>query len=316
MDLSSQGNNGSDYGVSVVIPCYNYAGYLADTIDSVLNQDYDNIEVIVIDDGSTDETREVALKYGNRIRYIYQDNQGLSATRNNGIKISNKHFIAFLDADDKWEPNFISVVIKQFKKLSTDVGIVACLDSKIDKAGRPLRDRVHQSKLGELTTKDLILKNRFFPGAAVVIREAFDVVGDFDTNLRSSEDRDMWIRISCRYKVWLIGDSLVKIRKHGENMSSNAERMLRNKQTVIGKCYQGNVVSRMDFPFWLTVNSIMNYQVSWIYYNQGDRLKSLYTILKSLLIWPLPLDYSQIDVPVLFRLRALVRFLLVGTRVG
>jgi len=314
MDSLDDVATSKDFGVSVIIPCYNYADYIGEAIESVLNQDYKNYELIVIDDGSTDNTPEVLKLYSDRIRYIRQENQGLSATRNNGIKLSQNKFITFLDADDRWEVNFLSEIMQEFQRQSQDVALVACLDSKIDKNGVSLPDRAHHSKLGELSTKDLILKNRFFPGAAIIRKQVFKELGGFDQNLKSSEDRDMWIRISCHYKVWLIGDRLIQIRKHGENMSSNAKRMEHNKQEVINKCYIDNVIDRRDIAFWLQVKSILNYQVSWIFYNQGERLSAIRSLLKSLMLWPLMIDNKEIDVPVLFRLRALIRFFFVSDR--
>jgi glycosyltransferase involved in cell wall biosynthesis len=93
--------------VSVIIPCYNYAAYMAETIDSVLNQNYPDIEVIIIDDGSTDHTAEVAACYSGRVHYYYQPNRGLSAARNAGFRSANGSFVIFIDADDKLAPNYI-----------------------------------------------------------------------------------------------------------------------------------------------------------------------------------------------------------------
>jgi glycosyltransferase involved in cell wall biosynthesis len=298
-----------DYGVSVVIPCYNYGRFLKSAVDSVLAQDYGKFEVIVMDDGSKDETPEVAMEYGHKIRYVRQENQGLSATRNNGILECRYPYVAFLDADDEWETNFLSILMGQFRRLPVEFALVACLDSKIGVEGNSIDDREHNSIVGEVSSRDLILKNRFFPGGAVIKIEAFSVVGNFDTMLRSSEDRDMWIRLSSNYKLWLMPDRLIRIRKHGDNMSANGQRMMDNKLAVLSKAWEQGIVPRSDFATWLKAKALLHYQVSWIFNNQFKRRESFSTILKSIFLWPFPMDITRLDVPTMFRIRALARFL-------
>src|SRR5688572_21390402 len=104
-------------GVSVIIPAYNYANYLPLTLDSILQQDYPNIEIVIIDDGSTDNTREVVARYGPKVRYVYQKNAGLSAARNTGIKAAKTDYLAFIDADDEWHPTLISKMMSAFARL-------------------------------------------------------------------------------------------------------------------------------------------------------------------------------------------------------
>jgi glycosyltransferase involved in cell wall biosynthesis len=107
----------SSPGVSVVIPAYNYARYLPIAIDSVLKQDYPHYEIIVVDDGSTDNTAEVVAGYGNKVRYIHQKNAGLPAARNTGIKAAGFDFVGFLDADDQWLPEMLGTAMGKFGEL-------------------------------------------------------------------------------------------------------------------------------------------------------------------------------------------------------
>ena len=102
--------------VSVIIPTYNRAKYITSAIDSVLSQTYNNIEIIVVDDGSNDSTREVLYRYGNKIRYVYQENLGVSAARNRGIELSKGEWIAFLDSDDVWFPKKLSVQMEHISE--------------------------------------------------------------------------------------------------------------------------------------------------------------------------------------------------------
>ena len=296
-------------GVSVVIPCYNYARFLKQAVDSVLAQDYSTFEVIVMDDGSKDETPEVAEALGDKIKYIRQENQGLSATRNNGIQVCQYDYIAFLDADDEWDKDYLSIMMDKFFSLSGDYGLIACLDKKIGADGSPIVDRVHKSKLGEICTEDLILKNRFFPGGAIVKKHVFDVVGNFDTNLKSSEDRDMWIRLSSKYKIWLIGDRLIRIRKHGDNMSANPVRMRENKLAVLNKAIGSGIVHKGSRVVRQSL-ALIYYQVSWIFYNQLNKKDALSSIWNSIMHYPSYMNNSDLDVPLFFRIRAFARFLL------
>jgi glycosyltransferase involved in cell wall biosynthesis len=296
--------------VSIIIPCYNYARFLGAALDSVLAQTYPSMEVIVIDDGSPDNTGEVAACYGDRIRYIHQENQGLSASRNNGIQLASHDFIALLDADDEWEPTFLEALMEKMLSLPDSFGLVACLDHKIGADGEPILDRRRDSLTGEVTSRDLLLKNRFFPGAVVVRKELFAQVGGFDPALRSSEDRDMWIRLSSVCRLWIIPDKLIRVRKHGNNMSGHGARMLENKKKVLAKARREGVVDRYAYTFWLQVHSVVDYQTSWIFHGECKHWPALLGIIRSLLLWPLPMDHARLDVPVLFRIRALPRFAL------
>ena len=296
-------------GVSVIIPCYNYARFLGAALDSVLGQTYSNLEVIVIDDGSSDNTAEVAALYAGRIRYIHQENQGLSASRNNGIALASHDLLAFLDADDEWEPEFVSTLIDKLQELPDSFGLVACLDHKIGADGKRIPDRAHDSITGEVNTRDLLLKNRFFPGATVVRKDLFLKTGGFDTELRSSEDRDMWIRLSSVCRLWILPDMLIRVRKHGSNMSGNGLRMRNNIRKVLAKARRENLVPRVHLPFWMQAYSILDYQISWIFFGEGNRGAALAGILRSLLLWPFPMKHSRLDVPAFFRLRAFFRFI-------
>lgn len=297
-------------GVSVIIPCYNYARFLGAALDSVLAQTWPNVEVIVIDDGSPDNTGKVAARYGERIRYIHQENQGLSASRNNGIGFASHDYLALLDADDEWEPTCLEALMSKMLQLPEEFGLVACLDYKIGTDGERIPDRRRDSLTGEVSVQDLLLKNRFFPGAVVVRKALFDEVGPFDTELRSSEDRDMWIRLSLVCRLWILPEKLIRVRKHGSNMSGNGARMRANKKKVLTKARQEGRIPAWDFAFWLRVHSVVDYQCSWIFHGERKHGAALAGILRSLFLWPLPMAHARLDVPVLFRIRALLRFLL------
>ena len=302
-------------GVSVVIPAYNYAKFLASTVDSVLGQTYSNFELIVVDDGSVDETRSVMESYlDKRVRYVYQENRGLSAARNAGIEQARFDYIAFLDADDRWMPDLLEVAMRSFASLPPDYGMVAGWCASMDYDGKHIGERrLRIQSDRELTVRDFVMKNPAPLSSSVIIKRCvFRDCGLFDTALRSSEDRDMWIRAASRYRVFFICRPLVFIRKHGQSMSRHAVRMRENTLKTIKSAYKNRMVSRSDILFWLRVFAVYYFETAWTYYDADRKGAALGFIATSLLIWPGLLPSANLNEPPFFRLRALVAFLLRG----
>ena len=296
--------------VSAVIPSYNYAAYVGKAIESVLKQTHPNVECIVVDDGSTDNTREVVAKYGDRVRYIYQKNAGLPDARNTGVKAATGEFVGFLDSDDEWEPTFVEVALGYFNKLPKDAGVVACRATQVGLDSKPLGlKRLLPEIDEELSLTDLIFRTRFFPSAVLARKSSVVETGYFDTNY-VSEDRDMWIRIAERHRVFLHGQRLVLIRKHPTNMSKNAKSMKEKIKRTISKSYRAYPQLRGRVFFWLHVWSFFYFQSGWTYYDQGKRLMAIAELLKSLVLWPFYLKPRLVNEPPLFRVRALARFIL------
>lgn len=297
-------------GVSVVIPAYNYAHFLPDAINSALAQTYPKVEIIVIDDGSTDATPEVAAKYGDRIRYIRKTNAGLPAARNTGIANASYPFIGFLDADDQWKPEFLTKALTEFARLPAEYGLVAAQAIYVDQEGVPFELKamtwgVH----GHMTHRDILIKTRFSPSAVVARKTALEAAGLFDESLRSSEDRDMWIRVGAKFPIFLQQDRLALIRRHRTSMSRNAGRMKANISRVLEKSKAAGLVSSVDFAFWLRAYSFMYFQTAWMYYEQGERFTAVVDLLKSILLWPWHVRPENLNEPGLFRLRSLRHFL-------
>jgi len=297
-------------GISVVIPCYNYARFLAFAVDSCLAQDYPDFEVIVVDDGSKDETPAVAARYLDRIRYIRQDNAGLPAARNTGITNARKPFIAFLDADDQFKPGHFAGMMGKMQRLPASFGLLAPDYEYIDAGGTPLGNRRFDPDWErQISAADIIMRTRFPPSGVLARREVFDKCGLFDLPLRSSEDRDMWIRVAAHYKVWRMDNALVQIRKHGSNMSSNAARMKANMLIVLAKARRANVVPASDFCFWLRAHSFLYNQTALIYAGTGHPWQGFRDMIRSLLLWPWHPGHARLDMPPLFRVRSLARWI-------
>jgi glycosyltransferase involved in cell wall biosynthesis len=225
--------------VSVVIPTYNRAQLVQDAIRSVLQQTYTHFELIVVDDGSTDDTREqvAAFQRDPRVRYIYQENRGLSAARNAGIRAAQGEYIALLDSDDLWLPAKLE---EQMNLLATDGGadVVYCDLREIDLAGNVL-SAVWQRppSLGTLY-EDLMYGNVITgSGSSVLVRaKCFAQVGLFDEALAACEDQDLWRRMSLAQRKFVYLDQvLVHIRRHAANMQNDLSRMARARLQYLEK---------------------------------------------------------------------------------
>jgi len=304
-------------GISVVMPAYNYARFLPEAIDSALAQNYPNLEIIVVDDGSTDDTAQVVARYGSRVRYIHQPNAGLPAARNTGIHAATHPFVAFLDADDVWLPGMLDRVMDTFRTLPAEFGLVASKCIRFGVPGTPLNNKRLDAELyGEIGVQDILLQSRFSPSSVVARREVFEECGCFDPTLRSSEDRDMWIRIAARRRLHLIGEALIKSRVHPNNMSKNADRMKNSMRTVINKAWRARLVSPWELCFWLRVRANFFFQTSLLLNFQGRKLAAVRDLLISILLWPVFANPHQLNEPALFRLRTLVRILLTQPESG
>ncbi len=224
---------------SVIIPCYNQASYLTAALDSVLAQTSVDWEAIVVDDGSSDGTSEVAAAYAardRRIRPLRQDNQGLAGARNTGIGAARGAYLAFLDADDAWEPEFLATCVETLEARADLLGVYT-RNLHIDGAGNQL-----PMPGGQVFAPDRLysrlLQGGFFPPCAVVVRtEAVRAAGLFDGQLdgRGTEDWDLWLRLAARGGLAGIDRPLARYRVQTGSMSTDAEPMHRNRMAVLAK---------------------------------------------------------------------------------
>lgn len=193
--------------VSVIIPTYNRAWSLRETVDSVLAQDYPDFDLFVVDDGSTDDTQALLAAYGDRITIVRQSNQGVSAARNRGIDASSGELIAFLDSDDRWLPEKLSRQVDWFTH-HPDALICQTEEIWIRNGRRVNPKNRHKKPAGNIFEKSLHLC-LVSPSAVMIKRRLFDGVGNFDENMPACEDYDLWLRIACRYPVYLIDTPLI-----------------------------------------------------------------------------------------------------------
>ena len=217
--------------VSVVIPCYNQARYLGEAIESVLAQTYQHFEIVVIDDGSTDSSAEVAARYAN-VRSIRQPNQGRCAARNAGLGESRGDYIVFLDADDRLLPHALKTGVERLVA-HPECALTYGFYYHITSNGSPLP--MHQPyEVDKDHYLELLRTNIINMVAAVMFRrEVFEIVGGFDVSLTGAEDYDLYFRIARRFPIHRHSEVIAEYRQHGANTTSATNIMRRDTFAVM-----------------------------------------------------------------------------------
>jgi glycosyltransferase involved in cell wall biosynthesis len=200
--------------VSVIIPTRNRSWCLPEAVDSVLSQTYENLELIVVDDGSTDDTPALLARYGSRLRCLRQTNRGVSAARNRGLPAANGTLIAFLDSDDIWQPEKLTRQVEFFNRQPA-AKICQTEETWIRRGVRVNPKRRHRKPSGWIFEASLALC-LVSPSAVMMRRELLEEMGGFDESLPACEDYDLWLRVSLRYPIHLIDEPLV-IKRGGHD---------------------------------------------------------------------------------------------------
>lgn len=227
--------------VSVIIPTYQLAHLVSQTIESVLAQTYTDYEIIVVNDGSTDNTKEVLATFGDKITVIHQENKGVAAARNVGIMAAQGRYIALLDHDDLWLPNKLE---KQVAYLEShrNIGLVySDMQSFNEKGVEPytFAQKVPLHPFENIWT--MFVRNPIPTCSIVVVRrECLDNVGGFDSTMVPCDDYDMWLRIVEKWPVYFLNESLTRYRRSVYQQTSNEERMLVGTMRVKEKAFHRN----------------------------------------------------------------------------
>ena len=206
--------------VSAIIPTFNRGWIIAEAVESILDQNYPNIETIVVDDGSTDDTAKKLSPYLDRITYLKQENKGVSAARNLGIKKSSGNLIAFLDSDDLWTKEKISCQVDFFQ---TNPEAMICQTDEIwIRNGKRVNPKHKHKKLSGMIFEPSLNLCLVSPSAVMIKKELFELKGLFDEDLPACEDYDLWLRISATLPIFLI-DKPYTIKKggHDDQLSAN-----------------------------------------------------------------------------------------------
>jgi glycosyltransferase involved in cell wall biosynthesis len=273
--------------VSVVIPAYNAAWCIRRAVDSVQAQDFRDLELIVVDDGSSDATAEILATYGSALTLVRQANGGLSNARNRGIAQARGRYVAFLDADDWWLPGKLS---RQVALLDNRADVMFCstTTSVVTAEGGSLPDwRCGPCEDGALAC--IFQVNAFVAGSGSSVmarREVFERTGGFDETLRSLEDIDMWMRLAAVGSYACIDEALTVIEKRGDSMSGNRVVMRAAAIRVMQKNRHLLPVGRQR-GFWRAAYaSMLSDYAKWAY-RQGRRSEALLDLLHGLALAPL-----------------------------
>lgn len=229
--------------VSVIIPTYNAGQTICQAIDSVLRQTYTDYEIVVVDDGSTDDTKARLERYGNAIRYIYQENKERSAARNNGIRHARGEYIAFLDADDFWTPEKLAKQVT-FLNQHQELGVVFSWARAVGPSGNTLRTMGTQFPLEGAEGMDMfpyLVMGTSPPALTVIARRAcIEEAGMFDEQVSQIEDWDLWLRIALRWHFGFVSEVLAYYRLSAEFKPAKlaAHKVQQTRPYIIHKVFQ------------------------------------------------------------------------------
>lgn len=260
--------------ISVVIPTYNRGSRVAATIDSVLAQTLPPLEILVVDDGSTDGTPDwIEAHYGDKVRMIRQRNGGVARARNRGLEEAHGEFIAFLDHDDLWLPDKLKAQLKAFQT-EPDVGVVYCDWEQVDEENQPLAsgdDRLmavkEASASGEIY-RSLFESNFIISMSVPLIRRAtLEKVGGFDPRMVPSDDWDLWLRLALQTRFVFVNKKLVCYFHHPKQQSGIQIEMWKALSRVVLKHWKAGL--RQPRSFWLHVSGKHYYLSIDPYYKQA-----------------------------------------------
>ena len=281
--------------LTVVIPTYNRRHVVRDAIDSVLLQTLPPAQVVVIDDGSKDNTAEALRSYGGRISYVYQPNAGLSAARNHGIRLATQPFVGFLDDDDVWHPHMVELQMECFRR-DPQLGLLGA--ERFDWPCREFAPVVEDptTRLRAVTWEQLVVRTLIQVSSVIVRREVLERVGGFDETMKSSEDREWFLRVAEVARVAELRLPLCGYRDTPGSMCKDpAAREPAMRQILQRLDQKGAWRGR-----WLLrrkAYSYMHHTCSVVHAWAGDHVGAVRQGLKSLAAYPLPYRRDEVNMP-------------------
>jgi glycosyltransferase involved in cell wall biosynthesis len=281
----------SDPLVTVLIPTFNYGRFVPEAVESALAQTYPHREIIVVDDGSTDDTPSRLAPYRDRIQYIYQANRGPDAARNTGIRAARGEFIGLLDADDLWHPRKLELQMQVFRD-HPQAGLVAAGDVLDLGQGWPIIDDQQPRQVLSFTVEDLVVSSRFGASSVLIRKACLDRVGLFE-DFPGVEDRDLWLRIAEQFAVLKLLVPLWWYRIHGSSASFAVIRMEQMELTVLQKAFatlpslRGRWLLKRKALSRARVANAHMFDVTGLY------PRALANLIRSFLLWPVPFRRSE-----------------------
>ncbi|VAX11790.1 hypothetical protein MNBD_GAMMA26-1258 [hydrothermal vent metagenome] len=285
--------------ISVVVPTYNRAHLIVNALDSIAAQDYRPIEIIVVDDGSTDDTPEIVKAWcecygqGNDFgfHYIQQENQGGNVARNSGIAVAKGVYIAFLDSDDLWHSQKLSKQLERFRA-DPQVGGVYCGVRHIRIGDdRTLEPTSRHYPQGQLLEQMLIHDVTAPTSTYVVHKEVFEKVGCFDIELQARQDWDMWIRLATEYKIAAVPEPLVDFREHvGPRTDSNPQKEITAYARIMEK--YAYLRKHCSFSSRQEATAAFYRRMGRVHFHhkQLSSIKALVFYLRAIIAWPFIFD--------------------------
>lgn len=223
--------------VSVIIPSYNCGHFLEDALESVLAQTVAPAQIIVIDDGSVDDTKARMRPYLDWVQYRYQPNQGVSAARNHALEVASQEFIAFLDADDVWHPQKLELQFGVFRSYP-DLGLLGARPFAWPVPQFPSLEGRDRGRVTPVSWSQLVVKNRLCTSSIIVRRAILDRAGRFDTEMQGPEDRDVWLRVTEIARTAILELPLCGLREVPGSVSKHAERCQAGMLRILHKLDQ------------------------------------------------------------------------------
>ena len=269
----------------MITPTYNRAHLIGRALDSLLAQTYQDFEIIVVDDGSTDDTRQVLSRYGDRIRYVFQENAGPSAARNRGIRMAKGEYLAFLDSDDAFLPTKLALQVA-YLEAHPEVGVVYSgwqiigPDGTVQSEVRPIREGA--------ILKDLLLEGYLFPPIAAVVRRAcIDQVGLFDESLRVFEDPDLWFRVArAGYRFGCIEQPLCRYRMTPNSLGKDLPKLGQAVPIVLNKFFSDpdlpdDIAALEDEAY---ARRYLSFSMNYYYASNDTELRGKHSIARQYLV--------------------------------
>jgi len=268
--------------VSVIIPTYNRAHFLTQAIDSVFAQTFKDYEILIVDDGSTDHSVDVIKQYGDRVRYIYQENEGPPGAMNTGVENTTGEYYVVLGNDDMLMPDMLERQLAVMEK-DPDLAFVCAGTYFVDEEGEIIKTS-KDGRYREKTFKSLLSDNFVWHLTTVVRRSMADEVGHFDENLYTTHDYNLWIHLALKHKFEYTDAPLAKFRQHPGNTSKKLDIFLKDHLTILDK---ETVASQLTFGEKKYYRALVYYRFGMFYARNKEDVNAALCYWKAVLTHPL-----------------------------